>query len=226
MSVQLYTVVTKMFCLLIILTTHLSSASVVPSRSPCRHQPNSREHSRWATRLEAERQILNLNAVNLDFLHDEIQGKLSDLAGLIHEKKNEFTRDELGRSYNYYDLALKTMNYDYLVSSTHTSTNPDNLSGAYNLFQRLALALEVVRLDMDHHEDMTVRTRDLWRRLEAKIDDLLKLFYVGLGGEGELVDRHVLPREFWCVEESVSRDFRDFLVLRHILQVANLYSRS
>ena len=29
-----------------------------------------------------------------------------------HEKKNEFTRDELRRSYNYYDLALKTMRYD------------------------------------------------------------------------------------------------------------------
>ena len=223
MSVQLYTVVTKMFCLLIILTTNLSSASLV--RSPCRHQPNSREHSRWATRLqEQEHQILNLSAVNLDFLHDEIQGKLSDLAGLIHEKKNEFTRDELGRSYNYYDLALKTMNYDYLVSSrTHTTTSADDLSGVYNLFQRLALAVEVVRLDMDHHEDMTVRTRDLWRRLEVKIDDLLKLFYVGLDGEGEIIGRHVLPREFRCVDESVTRDFRDFFVLRHILQVAHLY---
>ena len=208
MSVQLYTVVTKMFCLLIILTTNLSSASVV--RSPCQHQPHS-THSRWASRLQAEHQILNPNAVNLDFLQDEIQGKLTDLAGLIHEKKNEFTRDELGRSYNYYDLALKTMNYDYLVShSTHTTTSTGDLSGAYNLFQRLALALEVVRLDMDHHEDMTVRTRDLWRRLETKIEDLLKLFYVGLGGEGEIVGRQVLPRDFRCVEESVTRDFRDF----------------
>lgn len=222
MSVQLYTVVTKMFCLLIILTTNLSSASVV--RSPCLHQPNSREHSRWATRLQAERQILNLNAVDLDFLQDEIQGKLTDLAGLIHEKKNEFTRDELGRSYNYYDLALKTMNYDYLVSHlTHTSTSADDLSGAYNLFQRLALAVEVVRLDMDHHEDMTVRTRDLWHRLEVKIDNLLKLFYVGLDGEGELIGRQVLPSHFRCVEESVTRDYRDFFVLRHILQVTNLY---
>ena len=147
---------------------------------------------------------------------------MSDLAGLIHEKKNEFTRDELRRSYNYYDLALKTMKYDYLVSSTRT-TSPNDLSGAYNLFQRLALALEVVRLDFDHHEDMTIRTRDLWHRLDTKIDDLLKLFYVALGGEGEIVGRQVLPDDFRCVDESVSRDFRDFLVLRHILEVANMY---
>lgn len=225
MSVRGYTVATWMFSLLIILTANLSSGSVLRP-AHCRHQSNANGPSRWARRLQAEHQILNLNPLTLVALHGEVRRKLSELAGLIDDKKNEFTRDELRRSYNYYDLALKTMNYDYLVSSTHTSTNPDNLSGAYNLFQRLALALEVVRLDMDHHEDMTVRTRDLWRRLEAKIDDLLKLFYVGLGGEGELVDRHVLPREFWCVEESVSRDFRDFLVLRHVLQVANLYIRS
>ena len=147
---------------------------------------------------------------------------MSDLAGLIHEKKNEFTRDELRRSYTYYDLALKTMKYDYLVSSTHT-TNPNDLSGAYNLFQRLALAVEVVRLDIDHHEDVTVHTRHLWHRIEAKIDDLLKLLYVVLGGEGEMIGRHVLPIDFTCVHESVSRDYRDFLVLRHILEAANLY---
>ena len=212
-----------MFCLLIILTASLSSASVLRHRA-CPHQPNSSRPSRWAARLQAEHHILNRNALPLVSLHDELNRKLSDLAGLIDEKKNEFTRDELRRSYNYCDLALKTMNYDYLVSSTHT-TNSDGLSGAYNLFQRLALALEVVRLDMDHHEDMTLRTRDLWHRLEVKIDGLLKLFYVGLGGEGEIIGRQVLPREFRCVQESVSRDFRDFLVLRHILQVANLYRR-
>ena len=223
MSVQVYAVATRMFCLLIILTASLSSGSVL--RPACPHQPNSSGPSRWARRLQAEHQILKLNHLSLVLLHDEVRRKLSDLAGLIHDKKNEFTRDELRRSYNYYNLALKTMNYDYLVSSNHT-TYPDDLSGVYNLFQRLALALEVVRLDMDHHEDMTVRTRDLWHRLEAKIDDLLKLFYVGLGGEGELIGRRVLPRDFSCVQESVSRDFRDFLVLRHILQVANRYRRS
>ena len=147
---------------------------------------------------------------------------MSDLAGLIQVEKNRFTRDELRRSYNYFDLALKTMNYDFLAFPPN-STSPNDLSGAYNLFQRLALAVEVVRLDMDHHEDMTVHTRHLWHRIETKIDDLLKLFYVVLGWEGEIIGRHVLPKDFRCVNESVSRDYRDFLVLRHILKAANLY---
>ena len=44
-----------------------------------------------------------------------------------------------------------------------------------------------------------------------------------LDGRGDMIDRHFLPRDFRCVEESVSRDTRDFLVLRHILEAANFY---
>ena len=109
-----------------------------------------------------------------------------------------------------------------MVSATARSSS-DDLSRAYEVFQRLALALEVVRLDMDHHEDMTLRTRNLWHRLEAKVDSLLKLLHVGLGGEGSLVGRRVLPTGFTCVQESVTRDFRDFLVLRHILESVEFY---
>ena len=109
------------------------------------------------------------------------------------------------------------------MSSTQTSS-ADDLSEVYTVFQQLALAVEVVRLDMDHYEDMTTRTGIFWQRLEAKIYDLLKLFFIGLGGEGEIINRQVMPREFRCVQESVSRDFRDFIVLRHILKAANLYS--
>ena len=60
-------------------------------------------------------------------------------------------------------------------------------------------------------------------RVESKIDSLLKLLHVGLGGEGGLVGRQVLPTDFTCVQESVSRDFRDFLVLRHTLESVEFY---
>ena len=166
----------------------------------------------WATSLQAENQTLDLDDLNLALLQEELGLKLSELAGLIRAKKNRFTRDELGRNYKYWDLALKTMNYDFL-----SSTSPNDLSGPYNLFQRLALAVDVVRLDMDHYKDMTVHTRNLWYGIKAKIDELLKLFYVVLAG------RHVLPLDFTCVDASVRRDQRDFLVLRHILEAAKLY---
>ena len=221
MSVQIYNFGRRMFYLLLILTSvSLISSSVV--QPFCSHQPHPREPSIWATRLQAENQLLNLDDLNLVALQEELGMELSELAGLIDAKKNRFTRDELRHSYNYCDLALKTMKYDFLVSSTNTAS-PNDLSGAYNLFQRLALAVEVVRLDIHHHEDVTVHTRHLWHRIEAKIDDLLKLLYVVLGGEGEIIGRHVLPLDFTCVHESVSRDYRDFLVLRHILEAANLY---
>ena len=203
----------------------VNSASVLcPPVPSCPHQPDSRQPSRWArlVHVQGDHQVLALDSLNVASLRGEIRSKLFDLAGLIHDKKNEFTRDELRRSYNYYDLALKTMSYDFLVSAT-ASTSSDDLSRAYEVFQRLALALEVVRMDMDHHEDMTLRTRNLWHRVEAKVDSLLKLLHVGLGGEGGLVGRQVLPTDFTCVQESVSRDFRDFLVLRHILESVEFY---
>ena len=211
-----------MFYFLLILTAPLSSSSVV--RPSCNHQPHSTQlnTSKWAIRLQEENQIFNLEDLNLVLLQEEVRLKMFDLAGLIQVEKNRFTRDELRRSYNYFDLALKTMNYNFLAFPPN-STSPNDLSGAYNLFQRLALAVEVVRLDMDHHEDMTVHTRNLWHRIETKIDNLLKLFYMVLGWEGEIIGRHVLPKDFRCVNESVSRDYRDFLVLRHILKAANLY---
>ena len=46
---------------------------------------------------------------------------------------------------------------------------------------------------------------------------------MGLGGEGGLIGRQVLPTDFRCVQESVTRDFRDFLVLRHILESVEFY---
>ena len=129
MSVQLNNFGMRMFYLLLILTASLSSSSVVRPSS-CFHQPHSTQlnTSKWANRLQTENQISNLNDLNLQ---NEVRLRLSDLAGLIHVKKNRFTRDELRRSYNFCDLALKTMSYDFLVSSTN-STSPNDLSGAYS----------------------------------------------------------------------------------------------
>ena len=120
-----------MFYFLLILTAPLSSSSVV--RPSCNHQPHSTQlnTSKWAIRLQEENQIFNLEDLNLVLLQEEVRLKMSDLAGLIQVEKNRFTRDELRRSYNFCDLALKTMSYDFLVSSTN-STSPNDLSGAYS----------------------------------------------------------------------------------------------
>ena len=88
--------------------------------------------------------------------------ELSELAGVVNEKKDNFALDELRRSFRYYDMALRTISFEYLVSVTSLADSEDVLM-AYEIFQRVALAVDVVRVDMDHHEDKTVRTSVLWR---------------------------------------------------------------
>ena len=184
---------------------------------PCAHQPHTSELSNWGKKIKL--------AVSPHQDQDEatrnLRVKLSQLSGLVHEKKDSFAWDELRRHYRYYDLAMETVRY--MVSTTHL-TDPADISMAYNLFQRVALALEVVRVDMDHHEDMTVRTTVMWRQVEDIVDGILEHLHVALAGQGDVLARDVFPEEFRCVEDSVSRDFRDFLVLRHILEVTTFFA--
>ena len=77
---------------------------------------------------------------------------------------------------------------------------------------------------MDHHEDMTVRTSIMWRQVEDIVDGILEHLHVSLGGQGDVLARDVFPQEFRCVKDSVSRDFRDFIVLRHILEIATFFA--
>ena len=38
--------------------------------------------------------------------------ELSELASLVHEKKDNFALDELRRSFRYYDMALRTISFE------------------------------------------------------------------------------------------------------------------
>ena len=60
--------------------------------------------------------------------------------------------------------------------------------------------------------------------MEDIVNGVLKDLSVVLNGKGDVLARIVLPSEFRCVKDPVSRDFRDLLVLRHILEVADFLS--
>ena len=38
--------------------------------------------------------------------------ELSELAGVVNEKKDNFALDELRRSFRYYDMALRTISFE------------------------------------------------------------------------------------------------------------------
>ena len=156
-------------------------------------------------------------------LVSDLQLKMYELSSLINSKKDIFTWDELRRNYEYYNLALQTVRYDFLVPRSLQS-HADNVNDAYDVFQRLAMAVEVVRLDLMQHGDMTVRTPHLWRQIDLLLEDILELLYIALTGNRDILARDVLPADFRCVHHSVSRDIRDFLVLRHTLEAATFFS--
>ena len=79
------------------------------------------------------------------------------------------------------------------------------------------------RLDLMQHGDMTVRTSHLWRRIDLLLEDILELLFIVSTGNRDILARDVLPADFRCVHHSVSRDIRDFLVLRHTLEAATFF---
>ena len=116
------------------------------------------------------------------------------------------------------------MRYNFLVPSTALA-DPTDLAAAYDVFQRLALAVEVVRLDMNYHGDAKMRTSFMWRKVDLHFTRILKVLYLTQSGRGSVLTQDVLPPYFWCVPHSVSRRLRDFLVLRHILKAAAFFSK-
>ena len=50
---------------------------------------------------------------------------------------------------------------------------------AYDIFQRMAL-VDVVRVDMDHHEDKAVRTSVLWRQVDGRIIGIINILSMSI----------------------------------------------
>ena len=100
--------------------------------------------------------------------------KISELAGLVHEKKDNFAWDELRKRFIYFVMALRTIRFEYLVSVTSLADCVDVLM-AYDIFQRVVLAVDVVKVDMDHHEDKSMRISVLWRQVDGSIVHIINI---------------------------------------------------
>ena len=65
----------------------------------------------------------------------------------------------------------------------------------------------------------------MWQQVENQIQAILELPYASLAEKEAPLSWKVLPDGFRCARDSVSRDVRDFLVLRHILEAASFYMK-
>ena len=103
---------------------------------------------------------------------------------------------------------------------------------AYDTFQRIALVLEVVKADLEYHNDGTDGVRQLWRMVEDQVEGVLVNLFIELetrGIDGPTLSMAVLPPSLRCEQSrqeqsSVTRNHRDFVILRHVLHAASIFS--
>ena len=95
---------------------------------------------------------------------------------------------------------------------------------AYSIFQRLALAIEVVTTDLKHHKHSTHR---MWRSSSHTVSSILRDIFTELVIRDVNIPvplpRDVIPYNMRCLVFSTYRDTRDFIVLRHLMEAAEFY---
>ena len=215
---------------LLLLPSPGTHGSPLPSPS-CPHQPPALHTSAWHQHLLTTQHQTPLPQSYATL--SNLRATLDETVALIKQERNSYTWDLFQRTFSYKDQSLETVSYSALMPSAGGAAWVD---AAYRTFQWVALGLEVVRTDLAHHDHSTRRTRALWRRLARLLSSTLELLHTELVGRGlvqEALVQEVLVQEalvrgdfsLRCIRHSVSRDTRDWLLLRHLLQEATRYSQ-
>ena len=149
---------------------------------------------------------------------------------MIMVRRERFTMEHIGYSYSYLDAYHSSAAYQEVVSTevlVEGRSWETRLLTAYDTFQRLALAVEMVVVDQRHHGDTTSHTRWLWSRVEAGVVGVLGHLHSELETRGAIIQapltRATIPSTIRCEGNAVVRERRDFVLLRHVLQVSSFF---
>jgi len=201
---------------------------IIPSQDPakCSHQlTTDLESSAWSVFLESG--LYNPVQDNTDHHIKRLKHKLAELVAIIDFHKEEYSQDTFGEPYNKIDKELGELAYPSLISeySPLPVLSESSLLESYSIFQHLAMSIEVVTADHEHHQGYTDK---MWRLTSTTVDNILRNIYTELVMKSISIPapltRNIIPDTMRCVSFSSYRDTRDFLVLRHILQAALTYS--
>ena len=93
-------------------------------------------------------------------------------------RKEGFCQDSLGKTFAYLDACHASSSYEAILPAqvltlTEVTDWQTKVAVAYDTFQRIALGLEVVRTDLEHHEDGSESVNQLWRRVEVQVQGVL-----------------------------------------------------
>ena len=222
--------ITILTILTILTMTSLCSPSILRLPTTCSHQNPDLTTSTWKDLLESGRFSPSRDPRNLHLL--SLRMSLLELVQVIQTNKARFALDEFGESFTDLDQTFATFSYESLVpsGSLDPASDWDNqVVAAYTIFQRLSMGLEVVRGDMEHQPHTSQGTRRMWRRVIRIVRGILGNLYTELVAGDRVtpplpLTRAVIPHTIRCLGDSVSRDVRDFIILRQTLQVTAFFT--
>jgi len=213
------------------LVASFSMSTCAPS-SPqaCSHQ-TSASTSRWHQLVSSDQR--RTRTLTGSHHLTNLQDRLGELVEMITVRREGFCQDSLGQTFAYLDAYHSSSSYEAILPAqalTLTKANDwqTKVAVAYDTFQRIALGLEVVRTDLEHHEDGSEKVKQLWRRVEVQVQgvlvNLLTEMEVSLGTSLPTLTMAALPPSLRCEAHSVRRNQRDFIILRHVLHAASFFT--
>ena len=211
------------------------------SHSPgCSHhftEDLSMQSSAWKNLLESGRFAPVRD--NTDHHMKRLRHKLAELVAIIDFHKDIYAQDVFGDSFIQLEKELGELHYQEIIPlqsemlSEHSIlydqmdqvSSEYSLLEAYSIFQRLALSLEVVTTDLQHHQHSTNR---MWRASSHMVSNILMNIYTELVMKGvnipAALTRSIIPQSMRCLPFAAYRDTRDFIVLKHLMQASQFYS--
>ena len=164
------------------------------------------------------------------------QDRLGELKALItiRLRQESFCQEIFQRDCSYLDAFHASFSYEEIVPVEvliETENWEVTVANAYDTFQRIALALEVVKEDLVYHEGMGMKVsagmKRLLRIVEGQMEGVLVSLLTELemkGISGPTLSMTVLPPSIRCLDHSVMGNHRDFVILRHVLHAASFFS--
>ena len=193
----------------------------IPTPENCHHQFDGPLHqSAWQEVLQSG--IFSPASDGTNHHLNRLQHKVASLEAVIHHNKEPYTRKLFGSSFPEVNRDLESVGYNDLFNSNyHTAPGQSSLfSQAYEKFQVLYLATEVVNNDLVHH-DVDFEIIRLWTDISNLLLDIIKNIYTEVviqeAKPSSPLARSRIPRSLKCIEHSAYRDTRDFVILRHLL---------
>ena len=244
----------EIFAMILIMSpTQPSPIISSKSHADCSHQFSADpQTSSWAVFLESG--VLAPQQNNSNHHIKRLKHKLAELAAIIDFHKEKYVQDIFNESYSqiYKELAhlaypllilekpeiSKDSSDDFLTESSLTessltesslaesSLTESSLLEAYSIYQRLALSIEVITVDLVHYHNSTNK---MWRECTGMVDNILRNIYTELVMKDFSIPspltRNLIPDTMRCLPFSAERDTRDFIVLRHLLEATLSYSQ-